>query len=281
MEGILPDGDKFITWENVDLYFVEEVATMLIQPKTARRIVTALQFYNNYVESPGGVETFIVDDSQNVLGSLEIQKRHYMEERRACNSLADPLENLKTNMLSEADKLKFIRTVFQDGFKNWCPLITTFTGCEQTMMRQDSIKKVRWCDLHINDTHAAVENDNHIDGKMLCVVYMPLEHKERQEAKRVVGVWRHTDWEQCWTCSVAMILFYKLNMRELEFDFKHESIGDMPEWYKHKLIPEWSNAKEAGAAYKRVMRRCDISWGKCAHLQKCSLKNVVKKDYTH
>jgi hypothetical protein len=32
MEGILPDGDKFITHENVDLYFIEEVATMLIQP---------------------------------------------------------------------------------------------------------------------------------------------------------------------------------------------------------------------------------------------------------
>jgi hypothetical protein len=245
---------------------------MMVQPTTARRYVAALQFYNNYIESPGGVEPFVVDASANVLESLEIQKQNYQEEKRARNTLADPLENLKTNMLSASDKRKFIRTVLHNNSENWCPLTLTFTGCEQMMMRQDSIKKMRWCDLHMNNTHAPFENNgsDHIDSKMLAAVYMPLEHKERQEAKRVVCVWRHADWEQCFTGAVARVLFYKLNNREIEFNFHRDSMGEAPDWFKEYVIPEWSTAKQAGAAYKTVMNECGISWAKVAHLRKCA-----------
>jgi hypothetical protein len=122
-------------------------------------------------------------------------------------------------MLNEDEKMEFIRTVWGNDFRNWCPLVLTFTGCEQMCMRQDSIKKQRWCDLHLNNTHAPIDDKYNMDGNMLACVYMPLEHKEHQESKRVVGVWRHAEWEQCYTCMVATVLFYKLNTHELVLNF--------------------------------------------------------------
>jgi hypothetical protein len=130
---------------------------------------------------------FVIDDSQRVKQSIQIQKTRYFQRLDEHNRTHDPLTNLKTDMLSEDQKDAFVTTVLRDDLPNWAPLLLTFTGCEQMMMRQDSAKKMRHVDVRLNNMHGPVQDNPHYRD-MLALVYMPLEHKEKQKAKRVIGV---------------------------------------------------------------------------------------------
>ena len=48
--GVIPIGDKYLTRENVDLFFQEFVSQMKVEPKTASRIRPSLQFYADRLE---------------------------------------------------------------------------------------------------------------------------------------------------------------------------------------------------------------------------------------
>jgi hypothetical protein len=55
--NVLPAGDKYLTRENVDLYFSHVVANRHdIQPETARRTMNSLQSYADNVEFIDGAQ---------------------------------------------------------------------------------------------------------------------------------------------------------------------------------------------------------------------------------
>jgi hypothetical protein len=104
---------------------------------------------------------------------------------------------------------------------------------------------------------------------MLALVYMPLEHKEKQKAKRVIGVWRHRKWKQCFTGHYAMVLFYRLNNGHIDFDFRKELLTDPPPWYSEHIIPEWNDSTTAERAYKVVYECSGVDgWEKVTHMRK-------------
>jgi len=124
----IPPGNKHITRENVDLYFSREVTSRDNKPETARRILSALQKYADYVEHAGEPQRFVVE-SNIVRQALECQKRLF--QQRLANKVVDPHRNLPTNILSEEDQHKVIRTVLLENRPYWKDLLLSWTGCEQ------------------------------------------------------------------------------------------------------------------------------------------------------
>ena len=61
--GIIPDGPKFLTRENVDLYFSEIIVNRMVVANTARRVVSALQVFADEEEYTDGSETFTIESA--------------------------------------------------------------------------------------------------------------------------------------------------------------------------------------------------------------------------
>jgi hypothetical protein len=59
--NVIPVGPKFLTHENVNLYFSEVVAHRQVIPNMARRVLSALQIYADDEEYTDGSVTFVVE----------------------------------------------------------------------------------------------------------------------------------------------------------------------------------------------------------------------------
>ena len=86
---------KYLTQENVDSYFKEVVAHLDVQPKSATKIVAALQWFSNYVENHDSEKPFQIRSGTHrgvVESSLEEQHNkfaaRYLNRNHDAHSLA-------------------------------------------------------------------------------------------------------------------------------------------------------------------------------------------------
>ena len=101
-------GEKYLTRENVDFYFAEKVAYREIVPDSARRVVSALQWFADNREHQ--VITFTVD-SPHVGQALKAQKERFAIALE--NSVQDPHFQLPTSVLTQADYCKANHAILQ------------------------------------------------------------------------------------------------------------------------------------------------------------------------
>jgi hypothetical protein len=104
---------KYITRENVDLYFSTVVAHRGdIQPDTARRMVPSLQFYaDREIHNVLG-ERFVVE-SIIVTQSLKAQKGRYISIDH--DNEVDPHRNLPTNIITMEEYKAAVHHIIQNG----------------------------------------------------------------------------------------------------------------------------------------------------------------------
>jgi len=93
-QNLIPPGDRFLTRENVDLYFTRVIAGKTFKPESARRVVSALQWYADQIEYAGDPQGFQVDQKV-VKEALEIHTTMYIEWE--CSKVKDPHLNLPTD----------------------------------------------------------------------------------------------------------------------------------------------------------------------------------------
>jgi hypothetical protein len=98
--NVIPVGPKFLTRENVDLYFSEVVVHRQVIPDTAHRVVSALQIYADDEEYTDGSVTFVVE-SPVVVKAL--RSHRILHEQRMFNMVRDPHLNLPTDVLTEKE----------------------------------------------------------------------------------------------------------------------------------------------------------------------------------
>jgi hypothetical protein len=79
-QRLVRDG-KYITRDNVDLYFAEVQQHRLVKAATGRRVVNALQAYADMVEYTGAEDKFVVD-SAIVVSMLQTQKQRRTQHKR-------------------------------------------------------------------------------------------------------------------------------------------------------------------------------------------------------
>ena len=111
-ERVVPEGNRFITREVVDLYFAQVVALRVVKPATARRAISTLQWQADKDEYLGERVRFVVDDSQCVKDALRAQERLYNQHLE--NSIEDPHDKLPTDTLSRQDLRRIISTALAE-----------------------------------------------------------------------------------------------------------------------------------------------------------------------
>ena len=205
-EWVVPDGNRFITREVVDLYFAPVVAIRIVKLATAHHAISALQWQADKDEYLGERVHFVVDDSQWVKDALRAQELLYNQHLE--KSIEDLYDKLPTDMLSHQDSRHVISTVLAESQANWQPLCICWMGSEAMMLQNVLMQKFTLPDLlTILDTHTP-HDGGPFDQQMLTLVYHPgMKHKEQQKKKRVVGSWWQKDYIHCFTGMVAMSLF--------------------------------------------------------------------------
>ena len=115
-ENELPNGPKYLTRDNVDLYYSEVIANWgSVTPQYASKSVPALQHFADHVEHI--MEPFVVK-SHNTKLCLKAQKeRHKVFTLDLI--LKDPNSKLSTNVLAEADNLAVLNEVLLFCHQNW------------------------------------------------------------------------------------------------------------------------------------------------------------------
>ena len=160
-----------------------------------------------------GTKMFTVD-SVTVRKDLEVHKRLYKE--RILRQVEDPHANLPTDVLSDDDCMKALQVAAL--MRNWKDMMLCWATCEQTFLRNDSMRKLHLRHLKCNHTHApsCLKDSNYgagygfADGFMMSFILDQFVHKTRDKKKRVVGAWRHKDFLRCSIGNLATKLFVRL-----------------------------------------------------------------------
>ena len=280
---------KYLTRENVDLYFAEVQKDRLVTVNTGRRVVSALQSYAKNVEYAGDAEGFTVE-SNTVKQMLEAQKQQ--KNQRELDTIKDYHVKLCVKNLTYMEKGKIVRYVLKEKKLYWSDFTTCWTACNQMFTRVDAMRKFKINDLYIDTNHSAgnikQDNENPFDHQMITIILRPLIHKERFDKAHVIGAYRHRDPYMCFTGCLAMNLFVLLNTEKFNFHDEKQNIDNNilsetdrrnkkyvePKWSQTALIRRWTTHKGVDDSYREAMKANDIEWEKCTHLRKSGIEGA-------
>ena len=245
--GTLELGPNYITRANVDLYFGEVVAKKKVKAATARRVVNALQALADYFEHAPPSEKFIIE-SPHVLAALEYQKQNSANRgsatprpgtTEATKKLPDPHDNVRTNMMTMADRKNALTVINTTRASDWGSQALTWMYGHSMFLRGHSCRCLELRDFICNETHGPDQqlgNNNQHDPRTLAIILRTGEvHKDRYIIKKTVGCWRHKEWLLCSTGMTAMHLLYKLTLLGDSIDFFW--IDQVNAYAKWHLIP--------------------------------------------
>jgi Centromere DNA-binding protein complex CBF3 subunit, domain 2 len=268
ISGQLVSGGKFLTRTNVDAYFNEIIVNRTFAPASARRVVSALQWFADREEHANGEDAFSVD-STSVKGALKTHGRMY-SERVVHQDAVDPHANLPTDMLS-GEQIRSVLTMALDQ-SNWKDFSTCWNICENSFLRCDSMLKLRLCDLNIDYTHGPVESGP--NAPMLSMILQKMAHKDRSSRIRVCGMWRSRDYLRCATGMLAFNTFFTYyNDTSLHF-FRSATPNAKPDWQLRKILTGWSNRNAVASAYDAIYKALGLSWYKCTHLRTMGIEHA-------
>jgi hypothetical protein len=287
------EGDKYLTRLNVDLYFQQVIALKEnIEPKTARRVVAALQCMARREE---GLLNFQIDNGANghVFRALQAQTQRYALRMLLQNDV-DAHTNLPTNSIDEEEFERAIDFVMENNKPYASDFILSWSGCTATIARNDSLRKFNLEDTCTDKCHGPLfERDNPVhlmDKWMLPFILQPFLHKDddgrrqqqnaankkravqttKRNRKKVIGAYRHKKWKTCTTAAYGISLFMRQyfdpKVRNMTFEYGDDRTTEMPTWRKIKVIEKWRTQKQCEQVYKEVMGRCGINWKKVTHL---------------
>jgi hypothetical protein len=296
LTDVLPAGAVYLTRLNVDLYFQQVVALKEnIEPKTARRVVAALQCMARREE---GLRTFQIDNGStgHVFQALQAQTQRYALRMLLQNNV-DAHANLPTHSLEEEEFERAIDFVMANNKPYASDFVLSWTACTSTFARNDSLRKFNLEDVCTDKCHGPLfDRDNPVhamDKWMLSFILQPMLHKDdegrrqqqnanatkkraqvrstKRNRKKVIGSYRHQKWKSCTTAAFGISLFLRQYfdplVRNMTFEYGDDPLVDNPTWRKVKVVEKWRNQKQCEQAYKEVMRQCGIQWKKVTHLR--------------
>ena len=155
------DNPKYLLKVNIEAYFLCVVQEMEVQPATARKHVSALQYFADKVEHIG--EEFCVETT-NVKTALDNQKHKRLQKRVSADGNTDdrddydPHANLPTDIMTEEEMSQVMHLCITSE-SNWRDLSLSFTTCEQALIRADSARKLGFQHLRLNRSHGPINID--------------------------------------------------------------------------------------------------------------------------
>ena len=171
------EAGKYLTRKSVDLYFEEVVAYRdEIQPKTAAKIASALQWYADHLEYTDEEDSFRV---RSYKANSRVEKALSKQANNFANKYAqknhDAHANLPTNVLSIGDHRKVMFHIFT-SMRNWEDMALAWTCTNDTFLRLDSMMKMRLPDVRCDKTHGPV--DEGVNCFIMSYILQPYQHKD-------------------------------------------------------------------------------------------------------
>ena len=296
LAGALNPSDKWLTRENVDKFFQEDVVNRKILPKSARKIASALQWYSTneeYVDDDNPLKIRTYKANSKVEQALN-QHANNCKERYETGD-HDAHANLPTNVLSVADHRKVLNHIFGSSkVANWKDMAFAWTCTNDTFLRLDSLRKMKLQDLRLDKTHGPAEEGS--NARVMSYILQPLQHKDdkpggnagnknKQGArvqtnykKRIVGTWRHKEYFRCSTGILAKLLFARFNCEGEPLSFTRPAVeGRRPQWQTQPLLTNWNSPSAPSAAYHSVYQACGVKWAKLTHLRHSAMENASSR----
>jgi hypothetical protein len=107
-ESKLPPGEKYLTRDNVDLYAGEKVVYREVTPDSARRVISALQWYADHREHH---ESSFSVDSPHVKQALKAHRERFT--LIVTKRVQDPHFQLPTSVLTKGKHEKANHTILE------------------------------------------------------------------------------------------------------------------------------------------------------------------------
>ena len=129
-------GLHFITHTNVDHYFSTDVAQRKISGDSARRAVSALQYFANHYEY-AGIDVQFQVDSRKVKDAIEAVRVNFNRaaSEKSCQDLH---ENLRDNKISAQEMRRAMANCLKQC--EWKDLAVTIATCKSTYIRNASMR---------------------------------------------------------------------------------------------------------------------------------------------
>lgn len=290
----------YITREYVDGYFMHVVPTFTIQPSGVSRHRSGLQFWADEMEwrEEDGYERFIVD-SRIVQKAIDRYGSNYLADFQQQNR--DIHANIPTNVLTDEDHREAMKHLFNSRHSFWRDFAISWTVCQATFIRQDSLRKLTLPCLRADKGHGppGIIGPN---ATILSLILPPGVNKEdsqknaankqtvevsRKRAKiptnyrsKVVGMYRHQNVLQCATGFIGISLITRFHTQHtLQFTADTVAGADGAGlWQQHGILQSWNNVQTGGKstedAYRCIMNECSISWNKVTHLRSSGMERA-------
>ncbi len=200
--GQVPQGNKYVTWENVDLSFALHVARKgNVQSTTARRIVSLLQ--NNAATLMEQTLMWIVHQFGNLLRIRRWPKCNISWKgwRTKIHIPTFPL------MWSQVTNRK---QLFQSVFRRTSPtMLSSFLHSTQARSVTSEMTHAKIVSSRPKVWRGPTQNGRL--AKILYIILQPHKRKERNQSKHIVGAWQHKGYLVCTTFATAVIVFAKIS----------------------------------------------------------------------
>lgn len=220
--------DKYIHRDSVDEYFRKAVVLRTCAKESISRIVQALQWFHNNLESPA--TQFLVKNA--VVMEAIAQQQENRRNRPSSNLGTDPCKGLK-DVLPESDKKKILAHIHRCR-QDWGDLSTSFLWGNNAGVRGASSRKFVLADLYMSRGFGPA-----VDGPrsrtLLLVLRKGDPHKDRFTTDRMVACWRHKSYELCSIFNTSMHLINLLRNDTL-INFYHRDKKARASWWDKPLI---------------------------------------------
>ena len=270
-------GLHFLTRQNVDHYFSTDVAQRKISGDSARRVVSALQYYAGHHEYAGMEVEFKVP-SNVVRHAVEAVRVTY-NEAMSTNSHEDPHENLRDNKISVNEMRKGMTVALNK--REWKDLSVTMTTCKSTYIRNASMRKLCLSRYRVREGYhpsgCQFTHENE-DSRLLQIIMRkedmvkPGSASASNTAKnRLVGGFRHRDWLFCMVGMNAAATFATYhNDQHLNFTTK--------DWQTKNIITGWGSYEASRQTISGVLKDAEIDFGKITHFRVAGIDEASTYD---
>jgi hypothetical protein len=234
----------------------EQASIATVVTDSARRVVSALQWYSDNQENP--TKKFTVE-SPAVLGALlKAQKIHRMSID--ATKIRDPHSKLQTDVMSEEEYHRAHVTIMNKF--EWLDLQLSWTTCDQTYVRYSSWSKFELADIRLDRAHGPQQDTGPGNKAMISLVLCPGNvHKDRFKYTKVVGMYHHSKPFRCATGALAMSLMVcssRYDPRISRMTLYKNTKGGANWWEIPLCFKSGMNTTLAQAAFKAVYQEADI-----------------------
>jgi hypothetical protein len=223
----------FLTRNNVDSYFVKNIAVRPVERNSINRAVNALRWYSLNREHING-PPFLVK-SPRVEKAILAQAAFVQSVGGSAKPGSDPHLGLKDILPDEA-RLLMMRYIY--GVRHdWGPASLCFTWGMNGAIRGASNRVFTYADLNLSFGFGP-EQAGRLARALLLILRSGRIHKDRQDTAQQVCCWRHIHYLLCSVFATAMQVIWKLSQND-SIDFFHTEKDKAAEWWLTPLI-DWS-----------------------------------------